>query len=156
MNTATKQKKQKDDWLAVWFIHLLIELNFEVQMVQATNIIMFYLFSSLFVCVCLFELYVLLYTGNKYNYKYCDTSTTSRSSCGSSIYTKQQKNSNKCNKRFSSSLPLFSFIMSTNCTIYNDKIPVCNTVIQANNPYLFLYSQIIERQTWRILAAPYP
>jgi len=35
---ATKQKKQRDGWLAVGFIHLVIELNFELQMVQATQI----------------------------------------------------------------------------------------------------------------------
>ena len=38
MNIAATKQKKRDGWLAVGFIHLVIELNFELQMVQATQI----------------------------------------------------------------------------------------------------------------------
>ena len=59
MNTAaTKvQKNRKMTELAVWFIHLVIALNFELQMVQVENIIMFIYFHlfALSLVVCLYE-----------------------------------------------------------------------------------------------------
>ena len=57
---------------------------------------------------------------------------------------KQQKNSNKCNKRFSSSLALFSFIMSTNFTIYKDKLAVPNNVVLLVFHIRFKSSQLVK------------
>ena len=86
---SSDKTKKTERWLVSSWIHSFSDRT-ELWITNGssnTNIITF-IYFHLFSFLSEYCLFVLLYTGNKYNYMYCDTTTTSRGSCGSSIYTK--------------------------------------------------------------------